>query len=183
MVANSQQSRMAPTEYLEWEPLQEFHHEYVDGKIFAVVAESPGHSLIAKNLHDVLNAQLGEGFKVCSGNARVQISPTGPFYYPDVFVTCDRQDQLGDQFFRYPSVIMEVISAQTENRDRGIKFAHYRRLASLREFVLVQSEQIGVECFRKNEQGTWFYQPYEAGSTLTLESVGFSCLIDILYAA
>jgi len=47
--------------------------------------------------------------------------------------------------------------------------------------VLIQSEQIGVECFRRNEEGLWVLYPYESGDTFTLSSVGLSLSVDAVY--
>ena len=44
-----------------------------------------------------------------------------------------------------PTVIVEVLSPTTESYDRGAKFGHYRRLASLKEYVLIAQDQVLVE--------------------------------------
>lgn len=62
---------------------------------------------------------------------------TGPFTYPDVSVSCDERDRTAQQFTRYPCLIVEVLSPSTEAYDRGEKFAFYRRLESLQEYVLM----------------------------------------------
>ena len=78
---------------------------------------------------------------------RVLVSQTGLYTYPDVTVVC------GEALFQEddpstllnPTVIMEVLSPTTESYDRGKKFGHYRRLASLREYVLVAQDEVFVE--------------------------------------
>ncbi len=53
-----------------------------------------------------------------------------------------------------PTVIIEVLSPSTEAYDRGAKFAHYQRLESLREYVLIAQDQFRVEHFaRRLEAG------------------------------
>jgi Uma2 family endonuclease len=75
--------------------------------------------------------------------------------YPDVFITCDRDDLCTDQVFRAPTVVIEVLSPSTQAYDRSKKFAWYRRLASLKEYVLVDPDTRRVESFRLGPGGLW----------------------------
>ena len=92
----------------------------------------------------VLRSHLQGRCKVRTSDAKVGISENGPFTYPDVSVTCDDRDRTAQQFSRYPCLIVEVLSSSIEAYDRGGKFALYRRLESLQEYVLVGSETIPV---------------------------------------
>lgn len=182
MVANLQLQRMSPQEYLEWELTQEIRYEYIDGEVFAMTGGTKPHNRIALNLATALDSHLAErGCEVYISDVKVQVSQAGPYHYPDIVVTCDSRDRESNLFVEHPCLIVEVLSPSTEANDRGGKFAQYRRLDTLQEYVLVQSEQIGVECFRRNEQGLWVLYPYEAEDTLTLESVGLSLPVAALY--
>ncbi|MFH7030051.1 MAG: Uma2 family endonuclease [Heteroscytonema crispum UTEX LB 1556] len=182
MVANPQFKPMTPQEYLEWEPTQEIRYEYIDGEVFAMTGGTKPHNRIAGNLYTALDSHLAEkGCEVYIADVKVQASTAGLYHYPDLVVTCDSRDRNSNQFVQYPCLIVEVLSPSTEAYDRGGKFTKYRRLTTLQEYVLIQSEQIGVECFRRNEQGFWVLYPYEAGEILTLESVGLSLPIEALY--
>jgi Uma2 family endonuclease len=182
MVANPQFNFMAPQDYLEWEPTQEIRYEYIDGEVFAMTGGTKPHNRIALNLATGLDSHFAEkGCEVYIADVKVQVSPSGPYNYPDLVVTCDSRDRDSNQFVQYPCLIVEVLSPSTEAYDRGAKFTRYRRLNTLQEYVLIQSQQVGVECFRRNEQGLWVLYPYEAGETLTLESVGFSLPVEALY--
>jgi Uma2 family endonuclease len=84
---------------------------------------------------------------------RVCVSATGLYTYRDVAVVCGEpqfEDSELDTLLN-PIVIVGVLSPSTEARDRGRKFAHYRRLASLREYVLVAQDRVLVE--RSTRQG------------------------------
>ena len=76
---------------------------------------------------------------------------------------------------------MEVLSPSTEALDRGDKFAEYRGLPTLQEYVLINAEKVGVECFRRREGDLWLYQAYGEGDDITLESIGFTGAIALLY--
>ena len=190
MIAQIKSYQMTPEEYLEWEPTQEDRYEYVDGDVYAMTGGTKPHNRIALNLVAALDGYLQDkGCEIYMADVKVQASPTSAYHYPDLVVTCDRRDQNSNQLVQYPCLIIEVLSASTEAydslsetlRERGSKFAHYRKLETLQEYVLIESTAIGGECFRRNAEGFWVLHPYEAGDTVTFESIGCSLAIDTLY--
>ncbi|MHC5825250.1 MAG: Uma2 family endonuclease, partial [Nostoc sp.] len=67
----------------------------------------------------------------------------------------------------------------TEGYDRGKKFASYRDLESLQEYVLISPDRMSVECFRRNQEGNWVLYLYE--EEVHLASVDFRCAIAAIY--
>src|SRR5438067_352701 len=129
-------------EYLELEETADYKSEYFDGEVFAMAGGTPEHNLIAANLIGELRNQLEETpCRVYPSDQRVKIPDTGLYTYPDVTVVCaDPQFEEPDRrAMLNPTLIVEVLSETTEAYDRGDKFAHYRRLSSLREYVMVAS--------------------------------------------
>jgi Uma2 family endonuclease len=112
---------------------------------------------------------------------KAQIDMINRYFYPDVMVTCDTRDREFEYFKSYPCLIIEVLSELTEGYDRGKKFANYRHLESLQEYVLISPEQMSVECFRRNEEGHWVLYPYQKGEEVHLASVDFRCAIASVY--
>ena len=94
--------------------------------------------------------------------------------YPDVFVTCDKADLATEMIFRAPTLIIEVLSPSTQAYNRSQKFALYRRIDALREYILVDPDTRRVESFRRNEQGQWVLHDMSDGSALEAASVGAS---------
>lgn len=78
------------------------------------------------------------------------------------------------------TVVIEVLSERTEGYDRGAKFAHYRRLETLTEYVLVDSRSRSVEVFSRRDDG-WLFQAVPEGGRLRLESLDFACDLDAVY--
>ncbi len=84
---------------------------------------------------------------------------------------------------------MEVLSPSTEAFDRGKKFKHYRRIDTLKEYVLIDAEKMSVECYRLNENDKWELTPYSLEETadnqteleVELTSVNFQCPLSLLY--
>ncbi|CAN1210529.1 Putative restriction endonuclease domain-containing protein [Tumidithrix helvetica PCC 7403] len=187
MIAQPQQSHMTPQEYLEWESHQQIRHEYINGEVFAMAGGTRSHNRIAGNLYSSLDSYLqSRSCEIYFTDVKVQLSKSSAYHYPDLMVTYDprdieAEDRGNNLFVQYPCLIVEVLSPSTEAYDRGGKFMQYRKLDTLQEYVLIQSELIGVECFRKNSQGFWVLYPYEKGETLTLESIGFSLPVEDLY--
>ncbi len=190
MIAQRQPQLMTPQEYLAWEEQQSIKHEYIDGEVFAMTGGTIPHNDIAINLTSALKNHLrGKGCKVQMADAKVGISPSGPFYYPDVMVTCDQSDRTARKIIYHPILIMEVLSPSTEAFDRGRKFGNYRRIDSLKEYVLIDADRMSVECYRRNQQGTWELSPYipeEIGTNgieieIQLQSVDFHCPISLVY--
>ena len=91
--------------------------------------------------------------------------------YPDVFVTCDPADLATDMIFKAPMLVLEVLSPTTQAYDRSQKFALYRRLESLREYVLVDPETRRVEAFRRSEQGQWVLDDMSDAQALVLPCI------------
>ncbi|MBC8123466.1 MAG: Uma2 family endonuclease [Gemmatimonadaceae bacterium] len=178
------QSPLSAIEYLEWEKCQQVRHEYISGEIFAMTGGSKAHSAIAVNLTAEVRTHLRSGpCQVFNADTKVQISADGPFFYPDLSVTCDERDNQPGYTAQYPCLIVEVLSPSTEAFDRGEKFRHYRRLASLQEYVLVDSHQPGVECYRRSSENNqlWVLQTYDNQSIVRLDSVDLDMPIAALY--
>jgi Uma2 family endonuclease len=147
---------MTPQEYLVWEEEQPLRYEYINGEVVAMTGGTIPHNQVAVNLATLLKSHLrGKGCKVLTSDAKVSVSENGPFHYPDVSVTCDDRDRAARQFIRFPVLIAEVLSPSTEAIDRGEKFKQYRRIETLREYLLINPNSMSLECYRLNERGNW----------------------------
>ncbi|MCT7967458.1 Uma2 family endonuclease [Laspinema sp. D1] len=190
MIANQQFSRMTPQEYLDWEEQQPIKYEYVNGEVFAMTGGTLPHNSIALNLASALKNHLrGKGCKVFMADAKLGVSTNGPFHYPDVMVTCDFQDLNARKIVYSPCLLVEVLSPGTEAFDRGDKFKHYRRIPTLKEYVLISAEKISVDYYCLNERGKWELTSYSLDELNTepseiqinLTAVDFYFPISMLY--
>ena len=181
MITISEPHRMTVDAYLEWEPLQELRYEFVDGEVLAMTGGTLPHNDIAINLLTALRPNVRKnGCRINIADAKVHVTPT-KYRYPDVVVSCDPRDQSAMDAIRYPTLIVEVLSEGTEVRDRGEKFKEFRSLASLEEYVLISSTEMGVEIYRRGEGRMWLYTAYQRDELIRLESVDFECAIALLY--
>jgi len=168
-------------DYLAGEAESPIKHEYLDGEVFAMGGASDAHVTIAGNVFSLLRAHLRGGpCRVYITDMKLQVERANAFFYPDVFVTCAAADAAEPLVKRSPTVIIEVLSKSTEGYDRGDKFAHYRLLDSLREYVLIDSRRLVIDVFRRHADG-WLLQPVAENGRLQLQALDFECTMDAIY--
>lgn len=172
---------LTPAEYLALERASETRSEYIGGRMYAMSGGSRRHSFIAGNLYAEIKQQLrGRPCEVHINEMRVKVAPTGMYTYPDVVAVCGEpqfEDSAVDTLLN-PTVIIEVLSPSTEAYDRGEKFAHYRRLDSLREYVLVAQDKIRIEHYRRDGD-RWIFT--EVSDTLDLPSIDCHVSVAAIY--
>ncbi|MGK3999616.1 Uma2 family endonuclease [Sorangium sp. So ce1024] len=175
---------LSPAEYLAFERASEQKHEYANGEIFAMSGCSREHSLLAGNIQRELgNALLDRACEVHTSDMRVKIASTGRYVYPDASVVCGEpvfEDAEVDTLLN-PSVIVEVLSETSEAYDRGDKFAQYRRVPSIMEYVLVSQKEVRIEHFQRQPDGRWLLAILGPGMQLELESIGVVIDVDRVY--
>jgi Uma2 family endonuclease len=103
------------------------------------------------------------------------------FIYPDLSVTCDDQDENASNFISHPCLIVEVLSPSTEGYDRGEKFYLYERSNSLKDYVLVNTNKIEINLYKKDDLGKWQIIKYVAGELVELESINLSFPIEEVF--
>lgn len=150
--------RLTVEEYLRLERAAPFRSEYWNGHVLAMAGGTPAHAIIGMNVGTALNNALRTTrCTVFSPDTKVRTLESGRFFYPDVSVACgDPQfhDEVGDAL-QNPMLIVEVLSDPTEAADRGPKWLEYRRLPSLRVYVLVDQYQPVVEVYWRGDDGQW----------------------------
>jgi len=125
-------------------------------------------SNLSRRLSEALD---GSPCQVFSEGMKVQVGDD-TILYPDVFVTCDRADLATEQIFRAPMLVVEVLSPSTQSYDRSRKFAFYRRIPALQEYLLVDPDTRRVEAFRRNADDQWVLHDMSDGDVLEAASVG-----------
>lgn len=151
--------RITAEQYLAMERAAEFKSEYFEGQVDAMSGGTYPHATIILNVGGELRQELKKRpCTVTPGEVRLRVSPGGLYTYPDVMVVCGEAQFADDQkdTLLNPTLIVEVLSKSTEAHDRGFKFAQYRKLDSLRTYVLVSSGEPRVETFDLRAE-TWVF--------------------------
>lgn len=168
-------------DYLAGEAVASVRHEYVAGEVFAMAGASEAHATIALNVAALLRAHVRGGpCRVYIADMKLRVEAASAFFYPDVFVTCDARDTGEPLAKHHARVVIEVLSESTEAYDRGAKFADYRRLETLDEYVLIDSRRRACEVFRRHPEG-WLLDPVPEHGHLVLNAIDFDCALDAVY--
>lgn len=176
------QDAFSPDDFLAWEAEQTEKHEYLAGEVFAMVGATDAHVTISGNLFSVLRNHLrGTPCRVFIADMKLQVEQANAFFYPGVFVTCSPSDADLPNYKREPVLVAEVLSPSTASYDRGLKFATYRQLPSLQEYVLIDTERMAVDVFRRDETNHWVLYPFGPDETIRLESVKLDLPMAELY--
>jgi Uma2 family endonuclease len=166
------QPKLTLEAYLAWENEQPERHEFHQGEVFAMVGARRAHGRVVSNLNRRFSeAPDGSPCQVFTEGMKVQIGED-TVLYPDVFVTCDKADLATDMIFRAPMLVVEVLSPSTQAYDRSAKFALYRRIPALQEYILVDPEPRRVEAFRRGADDRWVLDDMSESGTLEAASVG-----------
>ncbi|MFZ1385789.1 MAG: Uma2 family endonuclease [Thiolinea sp.] len=174
-------SVLSPEAYLvnENERIETTKQEFVNGHIYAKAGASRNHDLLAMNFAGLLFMQLwGSRCRVSQDmKVRIQTLHEEYFYYPDVQVSCERE--LNNYYNSAPCLIIEVLSSHTARIDRSEKFAAYRLLPSLQEYILCSQDSPIVEIYRREHD--WEVEYFVADEGFKLHSVKAELKINDLY--
>ena len=147
------QHRFDADAYLAWEAKQSERHEYLRGEVFAMAGGTENHNTVALNAAVALRSHLkGTPCKVFISDMRVQVAAVDAYFYPDVVVRCQPKTAPDGKAISTdaPVLVVEILSDSTATWDRGGKFAAYRQLPSLQEYVLIDPQAQTVELYRRN---------------------------------
>jgi Uma2 family endonuclease len=184
MAQPHQHARYTRAEYIALERMSNVRHEYLDGAIYAMSGGTREHAAIAANVIVALGVGLrGRPCAVHSSDLRIRILDTGLDTYPDVSVVCGRAELDAEDrtVITNPVVLVEVTSPSTADYDRGEKLAHYKRIPSLRDVVLISHREKLIEVVRREADGTWTRHEARPGAAAELTSIGCTLAVDEIY--
>ena len=146
---------LTPEAYLELERKATTKNEYVNGETLAMVSASFAHNFIRFDTAIQLNNQLmdTECQVASTGDLRVKVVQTESYFYPDIVVVCGEpraEDNVFDTLLN-PTLIVEVLSTSIEMYDKDEKFAHYRQIDSLQEYILISQDKVQVLRYRRHD--------------------------------
>ncbi|MEM9195977.1 MAG: Uma2 family endonuclease [Myxococcota bacterium] len=171
-------------EYLALERTEHRKYEWRQGQVVAMAGGTIEHGQIAVLLAAAFVEHLrGSSCRVLNSDVKTRIEAADRTTYPDLSIVCGGIERSGfdENAVTNPSLIVEVLSDSTEAADRGEKFAAYRKLPSLREYLLVSQQRKRLELFRRRDDGIWELRIAEEGDQVTLETRNVPLAVDQVY--
>lgn len=186
-------------DYLEAEQSSDIKHEWFNGSVYAMSRGTPEHARLSARIVAMLSNALAGDCDVYSGDLMLYVAEVKLSTYADASVVCDPLEtitvkkngrSLGEGVTN-PTVIVEVLSESTERYDREEKFAYFRTLSSLQEYVLVAQDERSIEVFRRPASGpvrqaspaspmaSWVRERAGAGGNIVIH--GRAIEVDMLY--
>jgi len=176
---------VSASDYLIMERASTEKHEFYRGEVSAISGAGIQHNIIFSNTFGILSNQLkGKNCRPFGSDLRIHIPLNSLYTYPDISVVCGKIETTDNTFDTIinPSIIIEILSATTRDYDKGGKFALYRDITSLKEYIIIDSEQVAVEKFIRNMDGSWQLTEFkQLTESFTIETVAISLLLKDLY--
>jgi Uma2 family endonuclease len=171
------------TDYLREEETAASKHEFVGGEIYAMAGASERHNRIAINIaFHLRSATRGKPCRAFMADMKLRLAGGTTYYYPDAMLVRDPDDD--HPIYKHsPCLIAEVLSPATATVDVREKWAAYRGLASLRYYLLVDSERLWAKVFFRDEHDAWFEQELSAEDRVDVACDGtrLTLTLDDLY--
>lgn len=174
--------RMTADEFLAWHEGQEQRYELVDGVPLAMAGARRRHDQVVVNALVAFGSHLGVGpCRPFSSDTGVRISDY-QVRYPDLGVDCGqfRDDALEADA---PRLVVEILSESTRAFDFVGRLEEYKSVPSLRDIVLVDTDEAKLIHWSRPDRGIWTYRTVEGpDSTLEIADLGIILPLRVLYA-
>ena len=143
-------------EYLAIERRAETKSEFYGGEVFPLAAASLEHQAVKENLVGKLRPHFKDGHIFFTGR-RLQLGPDGAHAYPDiVIVSAPPGPAVGPhESLADPQIIIEVLDHAAERNEYGWKYHCYMHSPTVREYVLVSTDEMRIVRFARESADTW----------------------------
>lgn len=178
-------SNITVEDYLAQEEIAEEKSEFIEGEIIKMAGASANHNRLAVNFSRLLPLEIkDQSYEIFVSDMKLYPPNFENYFYPDVMVirgepcfTNEKQTAVTN-----PCLIAEILSTSTEGFDKNQKFAFYRTIPELEEYVLIDQENYRVELYRKLGDRQWLLtELISQEDVLTLESVEVEISLADLY--
>ena len=171
--------------FLAWEDAQtcrDVRHEFWQGEVFAMTGARQSHVLVAGNCYAALKQHLRGGpCRAYIADMAVEVARADAILYPDVVISCHPDDLRAERTLQHPKVIIEILSDSTAAYDRGKKFAAYRSLSDLQEYILIDPDARTLEIYRRTPENDWLLALNDSTRALVLRSLGVEIGLELVF--
>lgn len=183
MKVNTEYGTITAEEYLEREKSSVLKHEFFYGKLLDMPGNTKLHELIKKRLSRILDTLLEmAGFVTYTSDIKVSSEDGNVYFYPDV-VLVKANEQAGDDYIAInPVLIVEILSDSTRSYDAVDKYIQYRKIPTLKYYLLVEPETMLITCLTKQDDGEWISNIYTKPDVLVpLDKLNVSIRVGDVY--
>lgn len=173
------QGKVSVEEYERHQEISDDRLEFLNGTIVAMAGTTLEHEMIVKRLMRFIDECLEKkGCTLVTGNMRMH-SPEcdKAFLYPDIHIYCGEVKTQKLKYGAYaliePTLIIEVLSDGTRNYDKGDKFECYRKIKSLKNYIMIESDT-------KEREAAVYVRNIENEKSFTEKVLGLEDILDIL---
>jgi len=175
--------KVSEEEYLKSELTSEVRHEYIDGYVYAMAGASINHNRISRNISNLLENDFIKKDSPCesflSDMKAKESEETTKYFYPDVLVTCDPDDNESEYYVNTSIIIVEVLSESTRKYDLTAKKLYYFNIPTLQEYVVIEQDLCQIIVFRKSNH--WEATYYFLGDDISFESIDVTISVENIY--
>jgi Uma2 family endonuclease len=166
-------------EFEIWHARQPERWEFIRGQPRMMAPALIKHSIIKRNVVRVLDRALeGSGWETLVDGPQILTDEISAI--PDVVVTCAPLD-LTTPMIAEPVIIVEVMSPSSEQNDTGLRWLAYRKIASLRHYIVLSQNQRLVHVHSR--AGDIWRERFLGVGALELDEPPVRLELDALYAA
>jgi len=170
---------MTLDQYLAFEERSEVKYEYVAGEVYAMSGVTTRHNLITLNIAVHLRAVArARRCKVFAAEVKVRFRDR--VYYPDVMVACGKAANV-DLIVEAPTLVVEVTSPSTRGTDRREKLDTYRRISSLKTYLIVEQRRRHVLAYVRDAHGEWLKHEFDGEGEIALACLDARIAMDQIY--
>ncbi|MFO7564384.1 MAG: Uma2 family endonuclease [Enhygromyxa sp.] len=174
-------------DYVAIEQTSSTKHEFYDGEIYAMAGGTEEHSALAAEILWHLRNAIGDGpCRVHTSDLRVYVESVGLATFPDCSVICGplvQHEPSPLSTALNPLVLVEVTSDSSQEYDTGFKLDAYRRIPTLRDYVVVSHRERRITVHHRESSGEWTTTVAIRGGTVEVRSVGANLIVDQVYRA
>jgi Uma2 family endonuclease len=170
-------------EYLQFEEVSETRHEFYKNELFPIESTTRRHNSIVNNIMIAMRPTFrNKGCDVFTEAVKVEVLKNVYYPYPDLVLTCD-PDDTHQQMVKSPILIVEVESPSTTQHDHSFKWSQYRKIPSLRYYMMVAQDEISIELYSRNSNiSIWTYQEFTSlDDVLYFEVIDFHLDVKTIY--
>ena len=175
--------QMTVEEYIAFDEATDIRYEYIDGEVIELTGGTLYHGLIMANASGELRQLLkGSDCRVISSDMRNRVNPTR-YLYPDFSVVCGEPvtDERAVNLWN-PTLVGEVTSPSSIERDRGEKLRFYQSFASLQMYLVIDQHRVYVELYERQDDSWLLKQFSDLNAAIPLPLLGCELPLAEIYA-